>query len=92
MPEQVGAGLVAPRKVGYTSAFPTLYLRAVIDRENATLDPGQAIGELAALVGASNVLSSRAERSVYGYDASVFRGTELLAVVLPETAQQIACS
>ena len=54
------------------------------------MDPGQAIGELAALVGASNVLSSRAERSVYGYDASVFRGAELLAVVLPETAQQIS--
>ena len=54
------------------------------------MDPDQAIRELAAIVGASNVLSSRAERTVYGYDASVFRGTELLAVVLPETAQQIS--
>jgi glycolate oxidase len=54
------------------------------------VDPDQAIRELAAIVGVSNVLSSRAERTVYGYDASVFRGTELLAVVLPETAQQIS--
>ena len=54
------------------------------------MDPEQAIRELAAIVGASNVLSSRAERTVYGYDASVFRGTELLAVVLPETSQQIS--
>ena len=36
------------------------------------------------------MLSSRVERMVYGYDASVFRGTELLAVVLPETALQVA--
>ncbi len=54
------------------------------------MDPGQAIRELAAIVGPDNVLSSRAERTVYGYDASVFRGVELLAVVLPETAQQIS--
>jgi glycolate oxidase len=50
----------------------------------------QASHELAAIVGANHVLSSRAERSVYGYDASVFRGAELLAVVLPETAQQVS--
>lgn len=61
-----------------------------IGRGNTALDQGQAIHELAAIVGSGNVLSSRAERSVYGYDASVFRGTELLAVVLPETAQQIS--
>ena len=54
------------------------------------MDTGQAIRELEAIVGPGNVLSSRAERLVYGYDASVFRGMELLAVVLPETAQQIA--
>jgi len=54
------------------------------------VDTGQASRELEAIVGPGNVLSSRAERLVYGYDASVFRGMELLAVVLPETAQQIA--
>ena len=54
------------------------------------MDSEQATRELAAIVGANNVLSSRAECTVYGYDASVFRGVELLAVVLPETAQQIA--
>ena len=50
----------------------------------------QALQELAAIVGPSNVLSSRAERSVYTYDASVFRGRDLFAVVLPDSAQQIA--
>ena len=45
------------------------------------MDAGQAIRELEAIVGPHNVLSSRAERTVYGYDASVFRGMELLAVV-----------
>lgn len=50
----------------------------------------QAREALAAIVGADAVLASRAERSVYGYDASVFRGAELLAVVLPETTQQVA--
>lgn len=54
------------------------------------MDPGQAIRELEAIVGPGNVLSSRAERMVYSYDASVFRGRELLAVVFPETAPQIA--
>ncbi|MBM3227056.1 MAG: FAD-binding protein, partial [Candidatus Tectomicrobia bacterium] len=54
------------------------------------VDTAQAIRELEAIVGAEHVLSSRAERSVYGYDASVFRGQELLAVVFPESAVQIA--
>lgn len=54
------------------------------------MDTAQAIQDLEAIVGSPNVLSSRAERTVYGYDASVFRGSELLAVVFPETAQQIA--
>ena len=51
---------------------------------------GQALQELAAIVGAANVLSSRADRSVYSYDASVFRGKNLAAVVFPDTTQQIS--
>ncbi len=51
---------------------------------------GQALQELAAIVGAANVLSSRADRSVYSYDASVFRGENLAAVVFPDTTQQIS--
>ena len=54
------------------------------------MQTAQAIQELEALVGSHNVLSSRAERLVYGYDASVFRGTEVLAVVFPESAPQVA--
>ena len=58
--------------------------------ERTVMDTGQAIHELEAIVGPPNVLSSRAERTVYGYDASVFRGSELLAVAFPETAPQIS--
>jgi len=54
------------------------------------VDTGQAIRELGAIVGPHNVLSSRAERTVYGYDASVFRGSELLAVVFPDSAPHIS--
>ena len=55
------------------------------------LPTDQALRALAAIVGPQNLLSSRAERTVYGYDASVFRGRELLAVVFPETTQHVAC-
>ena len=54
------------------------------------MDLNPAIADLEAIVGPQHVLASRAERAVYGYDASVFRGTELLAVVLPTTAEQIS--
>jgi glycolate oxidase len=50
----------------------------------------RVVQELGAIVGPANVLASRAERTVYCYDASVFRGRDLLAVVFPETAAQIA--
>ncbi len=42
------------------------------------------------IVGADNVLHRRADRFVYGYDASVFRGTDLVAVALPESTEQIS--
>ena len=54
------------------------------------MDINTVIADLEAIVGPQHVLRSRAERAVYGYDASVFRGTELLAVVLPTTAEQIS--
>lgn len=54
------------------------------------MQTAQALQELEALVGSHNVLSSRAERTVYGYDASVFRGSELFAVVFPETTLQVS--
>jgi glycolate oxidase len=54
------------------------------------MDIDQVQQGLAALVGPANVLTSRAERTVYQYDASVFRGRDLLAVVFPDTAEQIA--
>ena len=54
------------------------------------MDIKAALADLEAIVGSRHVLKTRAERAVYGYDASVFRGTELLAVVLPTTAEQIS--
>ena len=46
--------------------------------------------ELGEIVGPSNILTSRAERTVYSYDASVFRGRDPMAVVFPDDARQIA--
>ncbi len=54
------------------------------------MDTDQVKRELGAIVGTPNVLTSRAERTVYSYDASVFRGRELLAVVFPDSAEEIA--
>ncbi|GIX48946.1 MAG: FAD-binding protein [Candidatus Tectimicrobiota bacterium] len=54
------------------------------------MDVEQARQGLAAIVGEEHVLTSRAERAVYCYDASVFRGRDLLAVVFPETATQVS--
>jgi glycolate oxidase len=54
------------------------------------METRRLLQDLEAIVGSSHVLTSRAERTVYSYDASVFRGTHPLAVVFPDTAQQIA--
>jgi glycolate oxidase len=48
------------------------------------------ITRLEAIVGAGNVLHRKADRFVYGYDASVFRGTDVAAVALPENAAQVS--
>ncbi len=50
----------------------------------------QVLQALEAIVGPSNVLASRAERTVYSYDASVFRGQNLLAAVFPQSTEQVA--
>ncbi|MCH7478372.1 MAG: FAD-binding protein, partial [SAR324 cluster bacterium] len=50
----------------------------------------EIVGLCEAVVGPGNVLYDRAERYVYGYDASVFRGTDVMAVVFPETAEQVS--
>lgn len=42
------------------------------------------------MVGAGHVLHHAAERYVYGYDASVFRGTDVLAVALPENSGEVS--
>jgi glycolate oxidase len=42
------------------------------------------------IVGAEQVLDERSDRFVYGYDASVYRGTDVLAIVLPSTAEEVS--
>ncbi|MEE8396860.1 MAG: FAD-linked oxidase C-terminal domain-containing protein [bacterium] len=51
---------------------------------------GDLIGLFAAVVGEANVLHHKADRYVYGYDASVFRGTDIVAVALPQTTGQVS--
>lgn len=46
--------------------------------------------ELKGIVGADHVLTAPEERHVYGYDASVYRGTDVTAVALPETTEEVA--
>ncbi|MCZ6842264.1 MAG: FAD-binding protein [SAR324 cluster bacterium] len=55
------------------------------DKQRAKL-----IKALRGAVGTENVLHSQAERFVYGYDASVFRGTDVLAVAFPVNTEQVS--
>jgi glycolate oxidase len=48
------------------------------------------IARLRDIVGANNVLTSRADCATYGYDASVFQGEEVIAVALPESTAEVA--
>ncbi len=48
------------------------------------------LARLRRIVGAEHVLDGQSDRFVYGYDASVYRGTDVLAVVLPATAEEVA--
>jgi glycolate oxidase len=48
------------------------------------------IARLRDLLGAGDVLTSRADCATYGYDASVFQGEEIIAVALPESALEVA--
>lgn len=60
-------------------------LKGYSEAERAAL-----VARLEAVVGRGGVLHSRAERHVYGYDASLFRGGGVLAVALPESTEQVA--
>jgi glycolate oxidase len=48
------------------------------------------ITRLRDLLGPEDVLTSRADRATYGYDASVFQGQEIIAVAFPESASEVA--
>jgi glycolate oxidase len=52
--------------------------------------PAALLRRLRAIVGASNLRHEKADRVVYSYDASVYRGQEALAVAYPDSAQQVA--
>lgn len=48
------------------------------------------IARLREILGSENLLTSRADCSTYGYDASVFQGEEIIAVALPESTAEVA--
>jgi len=48
------------------------------------------VARLGSIVGAEHVLHRSADRFVYGYDASVFRGTDVIAVALPASTEEVA--
>jgi glycolate oxidase len=54
------------------------------------MDRQECIAKLRAIVGPADVLTSRADCLTYGYDASVFQGEELIAVVFPESTAEVA--
>ncbi|MCZ6749830.1 MAG: FAD-binding protein [SAR324 cluster bacterium] len=45
---------------------------------------------ISAIVGAEHVQHRKADRFVYGYDASIFRGSDVLAIAFPATAEEVA--
>ena len=57
-----------------------------------TIPPQRAgvISSLHEIVGADAVLDSASDRQVYGYDASCYRGTDVLGIVLPQSTDQVA--
>ncbi|HKI99025.1 MAG TPA: FAD-linked oxidase C-terminal domain-containing protein [bacterium] len=52
--------------------------------------PESLLRRIRAIVGADNVRHETADRVVYSYDASVYRGLEALAVAYPGSTQQVA--
>ncbi|MCZ6553563.1 MAG: FAD-binding protein, partial [SAR324 cluster bacterium] len=45
---------------------------------------------ISAIVGAEHVQHRKADRFVYGYDASIFRGSDVLAIAFPATVEEVA--
>ena len=74
------------------SGQPNPSARAAPGSASPPARPGRAqvVQRLRAIVGAEHVLDGAADRQVYGYDASVFRGTDILAVALPADTDQVA--
>lgn len=54
------------------------------------IDRDTFIARLRDILGARDVLTSRADCATYGYDASVFQGEDLMAVALPESTTEVA--
>lgn len=48
------------------------------------------VSALREIAGAANILDAEADRMVYGYDASVYRGTDVLAIALPRTTAEVS--
>jgi len=50
----------------------------------------ELIARLRDIVGPEDVLTSRADCATYGYDASVFQGEDVIAVVFPQSMAEVA--
>lgn len=57
---------------------------------NAAPPDKRVVKALVKVVGKDFVLTGLADRHVYGYDASVYRGLSVFAVVLPQSAEEVA--
>ena len=53
-------------------------------------DRSRLLRRLKAVVGEERLAHQAADRRVYGYDASVFRGRDILAVAFPENVEEVA--
>ena len=54
------------------------------------MERADCITRLREIVGERDLLTSRADCATYGYDASVFQGTAVLAVAFPESTGEVA--
>jgi glycolate oxidase subunit GlcD len=54
------------------------------------MDRQELIAKLRDVLSPEDVLSSRADRATYGYDASVFQGEEIIAVAFPGSTTEVA--
>jgi glycolate oxidase len=69
---------------------PLSGLSTFLDNGEDMMDRQEFIAKLRDVLSPEDVLSSRADRATYGYDASVFQGEEIIAVAFPGSTTEVA--